>query len=142
MSRGLDRATIPVWRICGLVGEERTRDDVSALISGATSIKTALDGSLGGVVSSLRVTDCRVDTYQGSPDGNNQSVYVAVRFQCDVASLLGGFDLAATMDAIAAAMVSAGAATRAYGYPSAIVQRGQAVVGYPESLDFDQTFGS
>ncbi len=29
----------------------------------------------------------------------------------------------------------------AYGWPNAIVQKGQAAVGYPTSVDFDMTFG-
>jgi hypothetical protein len=84
--RGLEHAVIPVHVICGFIGEERTRDKVSALISGVADVKDALDGNLGGVVSSLRVMDARVETYDATPGGAQPTLYVAVRFQCDVLS--------------------------------------------------------
>lgn len=79
--RGLEAATFPVWLICGYPTEETTRDEVSRLVGSATDVKTALDGNLGGVVSSLRVTDCRIETYE-----TTGGAYVAVRFDCEVLS--------------------------------------------------------
>ena len=49
-------------------------------------------------------------------------------------------DLATTMDAIAAALVSGGTVTKAYGWPNHTVQKGQAVVGYPEDGVLGATF--
>lgn len=50
--------------------------------------------------------------------------------------------LAATMRAIASALETAGVVDRAYGWPNAIVQPGQAAVAYPEpgDIEFDVTF--
>lgn len=78
-ARGLERATFPVWVVCGLPGEESTRNTVSALITGATDVKDALDGTLSGSVSSLRVIDCRIESYEAVG-----GAFVAVRFDCDV----------------------------------------------------------
>jgi hypothetical protein len=50
-------------------------------------------------------------------------------------------DLAGTMDAIAAALVSGGTVTKAYGWPHPTVQKGQAAVGYPEDGTLGATFG-
>lgn len=80
--RGMERATIPVWVICGYAGEERARDYISGLLSGAADVKDALDGTLSGAVDSLRVTSWEVETY---PFGDNpQALFIAVRFDCDV----------------------------------------------------------
>jgi hypothetical protein len=49
-------------------------------------------------------------------------------------------DLATVMDAIAAALVSGGTVTKAYGWPHPTVQKGQAVVGYPEDGALGVTF--
>lgn len=79
--RGLESAVIPVWVVCGQPGDKRTRDEVSRLVGSATDVKSALDGDLGGVVSSLRVTDCSIETYEATG-----GIYVAVRFDCEVLS--------------------------------------------------------
>lgn len=85
--RGLERATFPVWVIAGLANEERTRDELSRLISGATDVKDALESaSPGGVYSSLRVIDCRVETYDATPDAEKRTYYVSARFDCEVLS--------------------------------------------------------
>jgi hypothetical protein len=60
--RGSDRAVFPVFIICGGVHDRSSRDVVSGYITGATGIKDALDGTLGGVVQTARVTGCQVDT--------------------------------------------------------------------------------
>jgi hypothetical protein len=54
---------------------------------------------------------------------------------------MAAVDLGAVMQAIADRLVAAGVVTRAYGYPVGSVQPPCAVVGYPEELDFDATFG-
>lgn len=79
--RGLEQAVFPVWIVCGLPGEETTRDEVSRLVGSTTDVKTALDGSLGDVVSSLRVIDARIETYD-----TTGGAFVAVRFDCEVLS--------------------------------------------------------
>lgn len=56
MQRGHDRATFPVWVICGRADERTARDVLSSYVSdGGNRVKTALDGDLGGAVSSARV---------------------------------------------------------------------------------------
>lgn len=60
--RGADRAEFPVWIICGRATERTTRDVLSALITGDTGVKNALDGTLGGVVQSARVTGVSIET--------------------------------------------------------------------------------
>jgi len=57
--RGADTATFPVWFIVGKVVERAARNKLSEVIAGANGIKDALDGNLGGVVQTLRVTRCR-----------------------------------------------------------------------------------
>ncbi len=52
----------------------------------------------------------------------------------------GAFDLAATNRAIAAALVTAGIASTGYAWPSEGARPGDAVVGYPDSIEFDLTF--
>ena len=79
--RGLESAVFPVWVLCGLPSEERTRDEVSRLVGSATDVKTALDGNLGGECSSLRVTDARIESYD-----TTGGAFVAVRFDCEVLS--------------------------------------------------------
>ena len=51
------------------------------------------------------------------------------------------FSLAATMDAIAAQLLSAGVTARAYAWPRAEVSPPCAIVGYPAEIPFDLTFG-
>ncbi len=48
--RGADKATFPVWIVCGLVQDEETRDFASALLLGSADIIDAVDGTLGSVV--------------------------------------------------------------------------------------------
>lgn len=50
-------------------------------------------------------------------------------------------DVGATMQAIADELVSAGVTKKAYGWPNPSVTAGSAIVGYPEELEFDATFG-
>ena len=57
--RGSDRAVFPVWHIVARNDPRSTRDALSAVIAGASSIKTILDGTLGGAVQTCRVTDCQ-----------------------------------------------------------------------------------
>lgn len=77
--RGGDRAAIPVYFLVGKVSDRTARDRLSEIISGATGIKTALDGDLDGAVQSLRVQDCRVEeiTIGGV-------AYLSATFTCDV----------------------------------------------------------
>lgn len=65
--RGSDRAVFPVYVLVGRVADQNTRDVLSGIVTGATGIKDALDGTLGGAVQSARVTDMKVEavTVQG-----------------------------------------------------------------------------
>lgn len=60
--RGSDLAVFPVWIVVGLVHDRSARDVLSAYLTGVTGVKDALDGDLGGVVQTARVTDCQVET--------------------------------------------------------------------------------
>lgn len=62
--RGADEATFPVWYIVGKVSDKASRDALSAALDGAAGTKRAIELSdtLGAVVSSVRVTDCVVET--------------------------------------------------------------------------------
>lgn len=63
MARGHDRATFPVWIICGRQDERTARDVLSGYVSdGGARVKTALDGTLGGEVTSARVQSVGFET--------------------------------------------------------------------------------
>jgi hypothetical protein len=79
--RGQDRATFPVWILCGLPSDQRTRTTLSALITGADSIKTAIEAYSTSAYDSVRVTDGAIDRFLG---GSGEQV--ALRFDCDVIS--------------------------------------------------------
>lgn len=82
-ARGADRATFPVWVICGLPQLKATRDAVSALITSAAAVKTVLEAAApGSAYASLQVLDCRPEAYEpiGMPP------QMAVRFDVDVIS--------------------------------------------------------
>lgn len=79
--RGSDRAVFPVWMVCGNVSDRTARDVLSGYITGATGIKDALDGNLGGAVQTARVTDCQVEkTTIGAVE------YISARFDIEVYS--------------------------------------------------------
>jgi len=54
---------------------------------------------------------------------------------------MAALSVAAAMTAIAAKLVSESVVTVAYDWPNRVVQKGQAVVGYPTTVEFDLTFG-
>jgi hypothetical protein len=81
-ARGLESVTVPVWVVCGYPGDQSTRTEVSRLIASATDVKDALDGTLSSSVSSVRVTDCQVETYPVTPESD----HMAVRFDVEVLS--------------------------------------------------------
>ena len=56
--RGSDLLTLPLWQLVQRNDPKSTRDALSAVIAGAGSVKALLDGTLGGVVQTCRVTDC------------------------------------------------------------------------------------
>lgn len=57
--RGSDRAVYPVWFVVPRTDPKKARDDISAILAGARSIKDVLDGDLGGVVQACRVTGAK-----------------------------------------------------------------------------------
>lgn len=61
--RGLDHVVIPITLLVGNVVDRSARDALSAYLagSGASSIKAALDGKLGGVVQTARVMGARIE---------------------------------------------------------------------------------
>ena len=81
MARGSDRATFPVWIVCGKSDARTTRDAVARYINpvGANDVKTALDGDLGGVVQSCRVVSMTVEA-----TNINGVDYLAPRFDLDI----------------------------------------------------------
>jgi hypothetical protein len=54
---------------------------------------------------------------------------------------VSALNVSSVMDAIAARIVAAGVTTRAYAWPTGSIQPPCAIVGYPEELEFDATFG-
>lgn len=79
MARGSDRATFPVWIVCGKAEARTTRDVVTAYITGATGVKDVLDGNLGGAVQSARVMSMVME------NANIAGIdYLAARFDLDV----------------------------------------------------------
>ena len=56
--------------------------------------------------------------------------------------MTSGFDLADTMDAIAAACVTAGIVENGYGWPAESVTVPCVMVGYPTATEYDVTFGN
>jgi hypothetical protein len=77
--RGMDRATVPLWRVCGLPQDESTQDAVSAAIAGASDLITAIEG-YAGTWDSVSVMTVQVETLElvGLPP------QVALRFNVDV----------------------------------------------------------
>lgn len=60
--RGADRAIFPVYLVVGRASDRASRDVLSALITDATGIKGVLDGTLGDVVQTARLTNLKVET--------------------------------------------------------------------------------
>lgn len=62
-ARGLDRCVIPVMLLVGRVSDRASRDAMSAYLAGtgASSVKAAVDGNLGGAAQSVRVMEARVE---------------------------------------------------------------------------------
>lgn len=54
---------------------------------------------------------------------------------------MSGIDLTTCMDGLAAAFLTVTGVERSFGYPVEDVVPGDAIVGYPESIEFDLTFG-
>lgn len=75
--RGLEAATFPVWIVCGIDTDEKTRDEVSRLVGSATDVKTAIESAL----DSVEVDFGGIETYE-----TTGGAYVAVRFDCEVLS--------------------------------------------------------
>jgi len=81
--RGADKATFPVWVMCGYVVDPATRATVSALIKNAADIKTVIEAHApAGAYSSVRVTDAAIERVVPL----NGSQLVLVRFDCEVIS--------------------------------------------------------
>ncbi len=77
---GKVEATFPLWFVCGAVTDVSSRNALSAIITGATGIKEALDGSMGGTfLDSARVMDCKIETMMiGTVE------YICALFEVDV----------------------------------------------------------
>lgn len=63
MGRGADRVVIQVTVLVGKVSDRAARDALARYVSGegASSVKTAVDGDLGGAVHSARVTGATIN---------------------------------------------------------------------------------
>lgn len=77
--RGADTMEIPVWLVAGKARTLDARDTLSAILDGAASIKSALDGN--HTYGAVRVTDAVIDeiTIGGV-------VYASARFDTEVIS--------------------------------------------------------
>lgn len=79
--RGSDRAEFPVWFLVGKVTGKASRDALSAVITGAASVKDVLDGALtvGANVATVRVTGAKPESIKfGDVE------YLSARFDCEV----------------------------------------------------------
>ena len=79
--RGSDRAIFPVYYMAGRTSDRNTRDELSRAIVGINGIKDAIDGTLGGTVSSATVIDCEVATVTV-----NSISYIALQFNVEIIS--------------------------------------------------------
>jgi hypothetical protein len=63
MGRGADRVVIPVTVLVGRVSDRAARDALALYVSGsgASSVKSAVDGDLGGIAHTARVTGATVN---------------------------------------------------------------------------------
>lgn len=80
-ARGADMATFIVTVLVGRVSERSARDALAPYLngSGASSVKAAIDGTLGGVVSDARVASADVMTVS-----MNGAEYVGAAFTVEV----------------------------------------------------------
>jgi hypothetical protein len=76
MRRGADRATFPVWIVCGVADKRSSRDVVASYIA---PVKAALESAGGDAWESARVTTWGVD-----PVNIAGLDYVAAKFEIDV----------------------------------------------------------
>lgn len=62
MGRGADRVVIPITVLVGKVSDRAARDTLAQYVSGsgAQSIKAAVDGDLGGIAHTARVTGATI----------------------------------------------------------------------------------
>lgn len=81
--RGADRATFPVWVICGLPQDTTTRAFISTLLLGSSDIKDAVDGGDTIPGATVRVADAAIDRVALGPEGN-RLWHLSVRFNVDV----------------------------------------------------------
>jgi hypothetical protein len=80
--RGCDQATFPVWVILGRVDARETRNELGRYLTPAgeiETIKSVLDGDLGGACSSCRVMSATIEATNISGVD-----YQAIRFDLDV----------------------------------------------------------
>ncbi len=77
--RGADRATFPVWVICGLVNDATTRAYASDLILGVADVKDQVDGSSTIAGATARVSDCLIERVV-----LRELMHLSVRFNVDV----------------------------------------------------------
>jgi hypothetical protein len=78
---GSDELVFPIWFLVGKVSDKAARKKLSDILRGATGIKDALDGNLGGVVQTARVTDGTIETVSVSAID-----YLSARFDLEVAT--------------------------------------------------------
>lgn len=81
--RGADTAPFEVVLILGAAAERSVRDELSKFVSsaGAYEIKAAIEGdpTLGGVIQTCRVTDCKIAYFQMAANE-----YIGAVFSVDV----------------------------------------------------------
>lgn len=63
MARGADRVVVPITVLVGKVSDRAARDQLAQYVSGtgAFSVKTAVDGDLGGAVHTARVMSAAIN---------------------------------------------------------------------------------
>lgn len=80
-ARGMDQAVFPVHVLVSTTSDRMARDALEAYRAptGAKSVKAAVDGSLGGVVSDARVARSTVETIEV-----NGVAYIGATFDVEV----------------------------------------------------------
>lgn len=81
--RATDKAVFPVIVMVGALSDRSARDQLSAYLAGtgASSVVTALDGTLGGVVEVCRVTGWTTETRMSA---NGVDLLVGATFEVEV----------------------------------------------------------
>lgn len=81
--RGADRATFPVWVVCGLQQDKSTRDFAAGVIDAASDLPAVVEAnSTLTALGAIKVTDCRFESW--AIPANGGPLHVVIRFDIEV----------------------------------------------------------